>query len=949
MPKIRSHFIHKPAAAIANGALLAVALSFLPGRAMAQPSRVTSVIDNSRRVALNGHVHPLARPEFDRGAVDPSTALTSLAIQLKSSASQQSDLTRLLAEQQDPSSPNYHRWLTPEQYADRFGLSSGDLDQIKAWLVQQNLKVTGVARARNWISFSGTVGQVEQAFQTQIHQFNVNGQMHIANVADPSIPEALAVVVSGIRGLNDFRMRSLSKRRGAAPAAARPLYTDTMGDHYLSPDDFHTIYDMDPLLNAGINGSGQSLVIAGQTQINVSDIESFRSMFNLPANDPQIILVPDGGNPGISQSDLGEADLDIELSGAAAPNATVIFVYAEDVMTAVQYAIDQNYAPVLSTSYGNCEQETPRSEALMFQSWAEQGNAQGITWIGAAGDSGGADCLDGASTDDGGPAVDTPASVPQVTAMGGSEFNEGTGQYWNPTNNANGGSVLSYIPEMVWNDSTPGNPEAGGGGASIYFPKPSWQTGAGVPSDGVRDVPDLSLTASANHDGFLVYTGGSLQIYGGTSVAAPSFAGIATLLNQYLVSKGVQSTAGLGNINPKLYSLAQSVPAAFHDITQGNNIVVVNCTARSRDCTSGSWGFDAGPGYDQASGLGSVDVNNLVMAWAGQGTAITKTTPALTLSDSAASILSSGTISLTATITSSSGSTPSGSVAFNLGSVSLGSTTLSGANDTATATLTVSGGELPLGSDTITAQYSGNSVYNIATASIAINVSSSSSAPPSIAALTNGASFRQGFAPGMILTVFGAGLAPSTWSASNVPLPDQLAGVSVTIDGIAAPLYYASPSQLNIQVPYGISAGLRVPLVVSNNGQTASATFSLNSAAPGIFTDQTGALVPVKSAAPGQVISLYMTGAGAVTPSITTGAAPATGTAVISLPVPVQGAQVTIGSENAPIQFIGIPVGLVGVVQINFLVPSTAATGPQSVFVSIGGVPSVPATLTITP
>jgi uncharacterized protein (TIGR03437 family) len=756
-------------------------------------------------------------------------------------------------------------------------------------------------------------------------------------------------VVSGVRGLHDFRMRALSKRRSAASSSERPLYTDSSGNHFLSPDDFHTIYDLDPLLNAGISGGGQSLVVAGQTQINLSDIEQFRSQFNLPANDPQIVLVPNGGDPGISQDDLPEADLDLELSGAAAPNATVIFVYAEDVMTAVQYAIDQNLAPILSTSYGSCEPETPRSDALAFQSWAQQGNAQGITWVGAAGDSGGADCLDGTSTTGGGPSVDTPASVPEVTGMGGTEFNEGANQYWNSANNANSGSVLGYIPEMVWNDSTPGNPAAGGGGASVDFPKPTWQTGAGVPSDGVRDVPDLSLAASANHDGFMIYTGGSLQIYGGTSVAAPSFAGILALLNQYLISKGVQSSAGLGNINPKLYSLAQSAPAAFHDVTQGNNIVVVDCTGRSRDCTSGSWGFNAGAGYDQASGLGSVDANNLALAWAGQGTAIAKTTPALTLSASAISILSSGTLTLTATITSTTGATPTGSVTFNLGSLALGSATLSGANDVATATVSVSGSDFPLGSDTITAQYNGNSVYNIATGSVAVTVASSNSAPPSIGALTNGASFRQSFAPGMILTVFGSGLAPSTWSAGSTPLPDQLAGVSVTIDGLAAPLYYASPGQLNIQVPYGLSAGLSVPLVVTNNGQTASTNFSLNSAAPGIFTDQTGALVPTKAAAPGDVISLYITGAGAVSPSVATGAAPATGTAVSALPVPVQGVQVTIGSENAPIQFIGIPVGLVGVVQINCLVPNTAAAGAQSVFVSVAGISSVPATLTVTP
>lgn len=943
-----AYFIRERSVTLVGGFALAATLAVLPARLEAQPARIRSEIDSAERVTLTGHVHPLARPEFDRGPADTSLALSSVTLMLKPSAAQQADLKQLLVEQQDPASVNYHRWLTPEQYADRFGVSGDDISKVTAWLAGQNLKVSAVARARNWVSVAGNVGQVEQAFGVEIHEYNVNGRLHIANATNPSLPAALAAVVSGVRGLHDFRMQPLYKMRGASAAKAQPRYTDGSGDHFLSPDDFHTIYDMQPLLSSGINGSGQSLVVAGQTQINLSDIQQFRSMFNLPASDPQIVLVPNGGNPGISQSDLGEADLDIELSGAAAPNASVIFVYSEDVMTAVQYAIDQNLAPVLSTSYGACEPQTPMSEALMFQSWAQQGNAQGITWFGAAGDSGGADCITGTDDDNGGPSVDTPASVPEVTALGGTEFNEGAGQYWNTSNNANGGSALSYIPEMVWNDSAPRDPEAGGGGTSTFFTKPSWQSGAGVPNDHARDVPDVSLASSADHDGYMIVTGGSQQIFGGTSVAAPSFAGIAALLNQFLVSKGTQASAGLGNINPKLYSLAQSAPAAFHDTTAGNNIVTVSCTARARDCTSGSFGFYAAAGYDQASGLGSVDVNNLFLAWIGESTSVAKTTPALTLSSTASSIPSSGSVFLTATVAGSGSATPTGSVAFTLAGVSLGSAPLTGSGSTTQATLNVSGGQLPLGSDTITAEYTGSANFNIATASIIISVSSAGSEQPSIAGLTNGASFRQTFAPGMILTVFGTDLAPSTWTASSVPLVDQMAGVSVSMNGLDAPLYYVSASQLNVQVPYGISGGSTVSLTVNNNGQSTTSNFSVSSAAPGIFTDETGALVPFKTAAIGQVITLFITGAGAVSPAIATGAAPAEGTAIASLPVPIQGAQVMIGSEIAPIQFIGIPVGLVGVVQINFMIPNTVAAGTQSVVVSIGNILSPPATLTIT-
>ena len=221
-------------------------------------------------------------------------------------------------------------------------------------------------------------------------------------------------------------------------------------------------------------------------------------------------------------------------------------------MTSVQYAIDQNLAPVVSVSYGSCELETPSSESSAFVQWAQQANAQGITWFAASGDDGAADCDDSQNP---GLAVDLPGSVPEVTSVGATEFVEGTGTFWSVTNNANGASALSYIPETTWNDSAEDQePSASGGGASILFSKPAWQTGPGVPSDNARHVPDIALNGSDDHDPYMVYTSGSLQLYGGTSLPTPSFAGLTALLNQKLGS------AGVGNINPKLYSLAQSEP-----------------------------------------------------------------------------------------------------------------------------------------------------------------------------------------------------------------------------------------------------------------------------------------------------------------------------------------------------------------------------------------------------
>ena len=831
------------------------------------PNRIVRRIAGGQRIPLRGNLHPKALPENDQGSVDPAYQLPRVTLNLQPSASQQAALTQLLAEQQDPASPNFHHWLTPEEFADRFGVSQSDVDQIVGWLQSQNFTVTGVARGRDWVAVSGPASAVEAAFGTPIHHYLVNGKVHFANAAEPSIPAALQGIVVAIHGLNDFRLKPASRPRGIVPQTAQPQYNNTTlcGGHCLAPDDVATIYNIAPLFGSGLNGSGQKVVIAGQTQIRLTDIQQFRSTFNLPANDPQVLLVAGATDPGIVSGDLTEADLDLELAGSVARNATLLYVYSSDVMTSVQYAIDQNLAPVLSTSYGDCEAAYAPAEALQMQALAQKANALGITWFGASGDSGATDCagdtFPGATST---ASVDLPAGLPEVTGIGGSEFSDANGNYWNATNTTNNASALSYIPEMAWNDSVAdGTPSASGGGHSMVFAKPAWQVGTGVPDDQARDVPDISISASANHDGYAVFSsdpstcrsgprGTTLceAVFGGTSVGAPLFAGLAALLNQSVVSSGLQSSAGLGNINPKLYSLAQTAPAAFHDITTGDNIITVVCTTRQRNCTPGPVGYHAGAGYDPVTGLGSVDAHALFTAWVAGG----------------------------------SGRTTS-----------------------------------PVGGPA-----------------------------PAITAIGNGASYRSVFAPGMILTVFGSQLAPSIQTAGATPLPPQLAGVTVSINGISAPLWYVSPGQINIQIPYETPVNTSVVLTVNNNGQSASTSFVAAAAAPGIFTDQQGAPVPFASATRGQVITMYVTGVGAVSPAIADAAAPAAGTPVGNLPAPTQTTSVTVGGIDAPIQFVGIPWGLAGITQINYQIPSGAPLGAQPVVVRVGGTPSAPATLTVT-
>src|SRR6185437_15369802 len=274
-----------------------------------------------------------------------------------------------------------------------------------------------------------------------------------------------------------------------------------------------------------------------------------------------------------------------------------------------------------------------------------------------------------------------PAVLPEVTAVGGTQFVEGTGTYWNTANSTGLGSAMSYIPEAPWNETDGSGLAASGGGASRLYSKPAWQTGPGVPNDGARDVPDISLSA-AIHDGYEVVYGGQNFVIGGTSCGAPSMAGILGLLNQYQVQQGKQ--AGLGNINPQLYRLAQTASSAFHDVVAGDN--KVPCALGSPDCTEGSFGFPAGPGYDLATGLGSIDVNTLFHQWntASQPSSVT-------LTAAAAKVTVNDTIQLMATVSGLGGSSaPTGTVNFSVfGGTILGSAPLTTNNGKTTASLSV--------------------------------------------------------------------------------------------------------------------------------------------------------------------------------------------------------------------------------------------------------------------
>lgn len=462
------------------------------------------------------------------------------------------------------------------------------------------MKVEEVTAGRRAIVFSGTATQVESAFHTEIHAYKVGGEIHHANAKDPEIPAALVQVVGGVVSLHDFHSKPMH-RLVRKPS---PDFTSG-GSYYLAPADFATIYDLGPLFQQSINGNGQSVAIVARSNLNISDVRQFRTFFGLPANDPQIIV--NDTDPGIlSSGEETETDLDVEWSGAVARNALIQFVVSKStnssdgVDLSAQYIVNHNFAPVMSVSFGLCETALGSSGNSFMNALWQQAASQGITVLVSAGDSGAAGCdSSSASPATHGRGVNGLRSTPYSVCVGGSEFSDASNPalYWSPSN-ASGtqSSALSYIPEVVWNESGPGKGLwASGGGVSTIYAKPAWQTGTGVPADGKRDVPDISLN-SAGHDGYLIYQNGGLYVVGGTSASSPSFAGVMAFVVQH-------SAARQGNANTVFYSLAgkQGTGGApvFHDVTSGNNGV------------PGQTGFSATKGYDQATGLGSIDASVL--------------------------------------------------------------------------------------------------------------------------------------------------------------------------------------------------------------------------------------------------------------------------------------------------------------------------------------------------
>jgi subtilase family serine protease len=681
---------------------------------------ITEAVDNTRLHTLAGNTRPEANAQNDAGAVADDFAMEHMQIQLQRSAAQEQALKQFIDQLHNPKSPNFHKWMTAEQFGQTYGASQQDVNTVSLWLESQGFTVNSVDPGKMRIDFSGNAGQVRKAFQTDIHYLNVNGVRHSANMSDPKIPAALAPAVAGVVSMHDFTPHALKK--------PHPAFTfSSQGYTYqaLTPSDLATIYNLTPLFGAGYTGTGQTIAVIEDSNLyNSADWDTFRSTFGLTqyTTGSLTTLHPAGGggncaNPGTSSGDDGEATLDAEWASAAAPGAAIVLASCADTRTsfggliALENLIGSSNPPsVISISYGECEAENGAAANAAFSSVFQQAVAEGISVFVAAGDEGAASCDAGATGATHGIGVSGWASTPYNVAVGGTDFGDAyantTSTYWASTNSSTYGSAMSYVPEIPWDDScggtllanylgfsatygtdgfcssatarqggllqvaagsggpsgcATGNPSATGivSGTCQGYAKPSWQSGlTGIPSDGVRDIPDVSLFAGTGVWGhYYVMCFSDLRNEGascagdpstwagagGTSFASPIMAGIQALVNQ-------STGSAQGNPNYVYYQLAANATCnssngdpgvsacVFHNVTQGD--IDVNCDG-SQNCfgataSTGGVGrrqqttangalsssdqsyapaFATAAGWNFATGIGSVNAFNLVNNW----------------------------------------------------------------------------------------------------------------------------------------------------------------------------------------------------------------------------------------------------------------------------------------------------------------------------------------------
>jgi hypothetical protein len=857
-----------------------VSLSYSPvviaqGQVVSQP-RVSAAIDESRLVTLAGNTHSFARAQFDLG---PASTSGRMLLLFKRSPEQESTLQQLLHDQQDPTSPQYHKWLTPDEFGQRFGIADADLQTVSGYLQDKGFSIGKLSRGRMSLEISGSSEQIATAFHTEIHEYNVAGSHYFANNRDPQVPEALAPVVAGFASLSNYRTpTSVTPRQAVFDPDSRtlkPMFTPSGANGFtgygVSPGDLANIYDIPAQTKP--SGTAPSIGVISDSNVNIARVTAYQSLFKLKASAPNVIV--DGDDPGLTSDALTTTE-ELELIGAVAPYATVDLYTAAttDYDTGLDFAtvraVSDDIVNVIEFGFLNCESSLSVAGNSFVSALWEQAAAQGQTVISATGDAGAAACDTpggslGQEVSLSGPAVNGWASTPYNTAVGGTDFYYTTaapiGNYWSTTNSGTPAftSAKGVIPQQPWNDSdqaidtltaTPAPLYAGGGGSSSLgnngasgYAVPSWQTVALNGKATTRAIPDLSLFAgdSLNKSFYLVCfastdcangTSSTFTTVGGTAGAASVFAGI--------VAQIVQSYSAQGNINPELYSLAAtststswgSTTSVFYDVTNGSNYV--SCAAV---CTNGQSitvngvtstyiGNPAATGYDLASGLGTINATNFIKSWpninseTAPGTVtlgVYSAYPGSPLS-SGATITHGATTYFSATVAAAGGKgVPTGDVAVVSTDIQEGNKAVDRITLASGSGVDTSGVQLPGGTYSLSAYYAGSTSY----------------APASSSSFT--------------ITVNPEPSAIVIMSASGQPVTSTNYVTNLNFSLLSSPtVSYGTPIRITVE-PFGIDEtnSIGIPsgyITVLDNGSAltkiplnseGSATFSSNSLAVG--------------------------------------------------------------------------------------------------------------------
>jgi len=1090
-------------------------ISFSPADAPSVPSRVVGRVDDTQLVRLTGNTHPKALPSNDKGAADPAKVLDHIILVLQRSPEQEQALASFNERQYDPKSPDFHHWLSAEEFGKLYGPSDSDVAAVSSWLENRGFQIDVVGKGRVWIQFTGTVAQVQDAFHLEMHNYLVNGAMHLSNDRDPSIPAALGPVVAGIASLNDFRPKHqgflgnyvkrdlktgkytlvtpVSSTGGrlkpgtALPESGLPKeagslsgknsnngvqpefgYVDPSTGYQreeLTPYDVATIYNILPLWNAStpINGKGVKVAIIATSDIEQSDINTYRSSFGLPAM--TLTVLHGGADPGVSENlGQGENTEDVEMAGATAPGAQIVLVSTADsatssgVVLGALYIADNDVAPIATGSYGTCELDLGTGgNTLLNQTW-QQATTSGVSLFESAGDQGSAGCT---SQDGTPPFADTVGlqvngfvSSPYITAVGGTDLqwpfvSPPISTYWNATNDSHGASAKGYMPEMSWN-STCSNPlllnvytsysdvealcnaaispdsglveiSSGSGGVSHCttndgpktssfdpnpsscsggYTKPTWQAGvSGIPSDGKRDVPDVSMfasygfqnstgipgsallicQASASPDNSCDYSDPTQIIYqenGGTSAASPMTAGIMALVLQKI------GGAKQGLANPVFYKLASkenysscnsnTVAAGnlcvFYDTTTGSNAQVCitgdpNCTtSTSGDQVGILSGYSAAAGYDLTTGLGSFNVANLVNNWASASGA-----PAVTLSPTSATfpsttvdttssttvpvtIKNTGTASLTISKIEVTGTDASSYSVASTGSTACAATLAAGSSCVATISFK------PAATGTLTATL--DVLDNAGTGTQSLNITGTGAAAQTFTVslspttLTFASTTEGSTSAAQIVTVKNTGTGAVTLSSETVTGTNATSFLkSATTCGSS--LAAGASCTVSVEFKPAASGTLKASLSVADNATGTPQTVALTgtgAAAPTYTvslspTTLTFASTTEGSTTAAQIVTVKNTGTGAVTLSSET----ITGTNATSFLKSATTCGSTLATGASCTVSVEFKPAATGTLKANLSVADNATGTPQTVALTGTGVAATTPTITLTP